>query len=289
MRFVQFLIGDRQCIGLELSAGGDIINLNDADNKIPYNMRSFIEGEKLMYSVAQRALEKKSNIIKRGSVKILAPVTSCDKVLCIGMNYKDHCEEQNAPVPVEPVIFNKFPSCIIGPVDDLSYPKESKCLDWEVELVIVVGKEAKNVQVSDAMEYVFGYTIANDLSARDWQLEPGKNGGQWTIGKAMDGFCPLGPAIVTPDELGDAHNLGLRCRVNGVTKQDSNTNQLVHKTQQIIAFITRFMTLKPGDLILTGTPPGVGCFRKPPEYLKVGDVVEVEVDKIGTVTTKLTA
>lgn len=289
MRFVQFLQNVRRCIGLELSEKGDIINLNDVDQTIPSDMRHFIEGDKAMLQAAQRALESKSCIVKRENVKLLAPVTSCDKVLCIGMNYKDHCEEQNAPVPVEPVIFNKFPSCIIGPNSELPYPKESKCLDWEVELVIVMGKEAKNVQESEAMDYVFGYTVANDLSARDWQLTPGKNGGQWLLGKAMDGFCPLGPAIVTPDELGDPHNLGLRCRVNDVIKQDSNTNQLVHKTQQIIAFITRFMTLKPGDLILTGTPPGVGCFRKPPEYLKVGDTVEVEVDKIGTVTTKITS
>lgn len=287
MRFVQFLRGVRQCVGLELSPEGDFINLNDADAKIPSDMRGFIEGENQMRLAAQRALETKSCVVKRDSVTLLAPVTSCDKVLCIGMNYKDHCEEQNAPVPVEPVIFNKFPSCIIGPKNDLSHPAETKCLDWEVELVIVIGKEAKNVQESEAMKYVFGYTVANDLSARDWQLTPGKNGGQWLLGKAMDGFCPLGPAIVTPDELGDPHSLGLRCRVNGVTKQDSNTNQLVHKTQQIIAFITRFMTLKPADLILTGTPPGVGCFRKPPEYLKVGDTVEVEVDKIGTVVTKI--
>lgn len=289
MRFVQFLQDDRRCVGLELSQEGDIINLNDADAKIPSDMRGFIEGEKPMLIAAQRALENKSCIVKRDSVKLLAPVTSCDKVLCIGMNYKDHCEEQNAPVPVEPVIFNKFPSLIIGPNNELPYPKETKCLDWEVEMVIVIGKEAKNIQESEAMKYVFGYTVANDLSARDWQFMLGKNGGQWLLGKAMDGFCPLGPAIVTTDELGDPHNLGLRCRVNGVIKQDSNTNQLVHKTQQIIAFITRFMTLKPGDLILTGTPPGVGCFRKPPEYLKVGDTVEVEVDKIGTVTTKITS
>lgn len=287
MRILQFLQNGKQYIGLCLKQKGDIINLNQADSKIPSNMRSFIEGGQDLWQSAKSLSNRTDCIVKRDSVKLLAPVTSCDKVLCIGMNYIDHCEEQNAPVPVEPVIFNKFPSCIIGPNDDLTYPNETECLDWEVEMVIVIGKEAKNVQVKDAMQYVFGYTVANDVSARDWQLTPGKNGGQWVMGKAMDNFCPLGPSIVTPDELGDPHNLGLRCRVNGVTKQDSNTNQLVHKTEQIIAFITRFMTLKPGDLILTGTPPGVGCFRKPPEYLKRGDVVEVEIDKIGTVVTKI--
>lgn len=160
-------------------------------------------------------------------------------------------------------------------------------MDWEVELTIVIGKDAKRVQESDAMNYVFGYTVAHDVSARDWQLEPGKNGGQWLIGKAMDGFCPLGPAIVMKEDINDPHNLGLRCRVNGVTKQDSNTNQLVHKTAAMVSFISRFMTLRPGDVILTGTPPGVGVFRKPPEYLKRGDVVECEIDGIGKVVNKI--
>ncbi|WAR21734.1 FAHD2-like protein [Mya arenaria] len=234
MRFVQFCIDGKQCIGLENGNGGGIVNLSAADASFPTDMRSFIEGGEAVWKKAENY--KSATPICRDHVQLLAPITSCDKVLCVGMNYKDHCEEQNAPVPVQP------------------------CLDWEE---------------ADAMSHVFGYTIANDLSARDWQLEPGRNGGQWLIGKAMHQFCPLGPAIVTPGELGDPHKLGLRCRVNGVVKQDSNTDQLVHKTEQILAFISRFMCLKPGDLILTGTPPGTG------------DVVEVEVDGIGTVTTTI--
>ncbi|XP_052773454.1 fumarylacetoacetate hydrolase domain-containing protein 2-like [Mya arenaria] len=285
MRFVQFCIDGKQCIGLENGNGGGIVNLSAADASFPTDMRSFIEGGEAVWKKAENY--KSATPICRDHVQLLAPITSCDKVLCVGMNYKDHCEEQNAPVPVQPVIFNKFPSCIMGPADKMDYPAETKCLDWEVELTIVIGKEGRNIKEADAMSHVFGYTIANDLSARDWQLEPGRNGGQWLIGKAMHQFCPLGPAIVTPGELGDPHKLGLRCRVNGVVKQDSNTDQLVHKTEQILAFISRFMCLKPGDLILTGTPPGVGCFRKPPEYMKTGDVVEVEVDGIGTVTTTI--
>lgn len=236
---------------------------------------------------AKSVIDRGGSVIPRDSVKIVAPIYNPDKVLCVGMNYKDHCGEQNAPVPIEPVIFNKFPSSIIGPTEDLQYPEETQKLDWEVELTIVIGKDAKRVQESDAMNYVFGYTVAHDVSARDWQLEPGKNGGQWLIGKAMDGFCPLGPAIVMKEDINDPHNLGLRCRVNGVTKQDSNTNQLVHKTAAMVSFISRFMTLRPGDVILTGTPPGVGVFRKPPEYLKRGDVVECEIDGIGKVVNKI--
>lgn len=274
-------------MGVEIRDGGDIVDLCAGDSSIPSDMRSFIEGGQKTLLAAKSVIDRGGSIIPRDSVKIVAPIYNPDKVLCVGMNYKDHCEEQNAPVPIEPVIFNKFPSSIIGPTEDLQYPKETQKLDWEVELTIVIGKDAKRVQESDAMNYVFGYTVAHDVSARDWQLEPGRNGGQWLIGKAMDGFCPLGPAIVMKEDINDPHNLGLRCRVNGVTKQDSNTNQLVHKTAAMVSFISRFMTLRPGDVILTGTPPGVGVFRKPPEYLKRGDVVECEIDGIGKVVNKI--
>lgn len=274
-------------MGVEIRDGGDIVDLCAGDSSIPSDMRSFIEGGQKTLLAAKSVIDRGGSVIPRDSVKIVAPIYNPDKVLCVGMNYKDHCEEQNAPVPIEPVIFNKFPSSIIGPTEDLQYPEETQKLDWEVELTIVIGKDAKRVQESDAMNYVFGYTVAHDVSARDWQLEPGKNGGQWLIGKAMDGFCPLGPAIVMKEDINDPHNLGLRCRVNGVTKQDSNTNQLVHKTAAMVSFISRFMTLRPGDVILTGTPPGVGVFRKPPEYLKRGDVVECEIDGIGKVVNKI--
>ncbi|XP_034328286.2 fumarylacetoacetate hydrolase domain-containing protein 2 [Magallana gigas] len=287
MRFVQFERGGDRRVGVEIRDGGDIVDLCAGDSSIPSDMRSFIEGGQKTLLAAKSVIDRGGSIIPRDSVKIVAPIYNPDKVLCVGMNYKDHCEEQNAPVPIEPVIFNKFPSSIIGPTEDLQYPKETQKLDWEVELTIVIGKDAKRVQESDAMNYVFGYTVAHDVSARDWQLEPGKNGGQWLIGKAMDGFCPLGPAIVMKEDINDPHNLGLRCRVNGVTKQDSNTNQLVHKTAAMVSFISRFMTLRPGDVILTGTPPGVGVFRKPPEYLKRGDVVECEIDGIGKVVNKI--
>jgi len=219
------------------------------------------------------------------SVQILAPVTKPDKVICIGMNYVDHCAEQGVPPPKEPMVFSKFSSSIIGPYDDLRYPEVTEQLDWEVELAIVIGKTGKNVKKEEAMDYVFGYTTAHDVSARDWQLK--RNGGQWLIGKTMDDFCPLGPALVTVDEIGDPHNLGLQTVVNGETKQDSNTRQLVFKTEELIAWLTRFFTLLPGDVILTGTPPGVGVFKKPQEFLKKGDVVECTIEKIGSVRNKI--
>jgi len=219
--------------------------------------------------------------IPLSEVDVFSPIIRPDKVICIGMNYADHCHEQNVPPPKEPVVFSKFSSAIVGPYDSLRYPDVTEELDWEVELAVVIGKRGKDVKKEDAMKHVFGYTTAHDVSARDWQMK--RNGGQWLIGKTMDDFCPLGPALVTKDEIDDPHNLDLQCVVNGVTKQDSNTRQLIFKTEDLIAWLTQFFTLLPGDVILTGTPPGVGVFKKPPEFLKRGDVVECTIEKIGTV------
>lgn len=183
---------------------------------------------------------------------------------------------------------SKFPSCIAASGDPLVHPAETVELDYEVELTIVVGKGGKRIPKEKAMEHIAGFTVAHDVSARDWQLK--RNGGQWLLGKAMDGFAPIGPAIVTPDEIGDVHNLRLRCIVNGTPLQDGNTKELVHKTEALIAWISTFMTLRPGDLILTGTPPGVGCFRKPtPIWLHPGDVVTCEIEKIGSITNTVVA
>lgn len=180
---------------------------------------------------------------------------------------------------------SKFASCIAANGDDLVHPAETAELDYEVELTIVIGKEGRRIPKEKALEYVAGYTVAHDVSARDWQLK--KNGGQWLLGKAMDGFAPIGPAIVTPDEVGDVHSLRLRTLVNGQVLQDGNTKELVHNVPACIAWISKFITLKPGDIILTGTPPGVGCFRKPQLWLKAGDEVTVEIEKLGSLTNKV--
>ena len=192
------------------------------------------------------------------------------------------------PIPKEPVVFSKFSSTICGPNDIIPYPEPTKELDWEVELAIVIGKRGKDIPKDEAMNHIFGFTVAHDISARDWQLR--KNGGQWLAGKSMDNFCPLGPAIVTKDEIGDPHNLNLKCVVNGVTKQDSNTSQLIFKTEDIISWCSNLFTLLPGDVILTGTPPGVGVFAKPqPQFLTVGDEVKCSIEKIGTITNEICA
>lgn len=302
MRFVQFLHHGVQKIGIELKSNPaastydailDLSSKLKETTKEPWcgSMVDFLERHQGTDSteaieLAKRAISDKDGAIHaRNTVKILAPITRPDKVICIGMNYRDHCEEQNVPVPVEPVFFNKFPSTIIGTDDDIQYTTESQELDWEVELTVVIGVKGKSIKKEDAMRHVFGYTIGHDVTARDLQFQ--RNGGQWLLGKTLDHFCPLGPAIVTKDEILDPHNLGLRCRVNGVTKQDGNTKHLIHKIEQLIEYISRFVTLLPGDLLLTGTPAGIGYYRKPPEYLKKGDVVECEIDQIGCIVNKL--
>eukprot|EP00164_Ancoracysta_twista_P003828 GFYU01005136.1.p1 GENE.GFYU01005136.1~~GFYU01005136.1.p1 ORF type:complete len:294 (+),score=114.55 GFYU01005136.1:19-900(+) len=224
--------------------------------------------------------------LKEDDVTLLAPISDPEKVVCVGMNYADHCHEQNFPIPEEPVIFSKFASAIAGPGDDIIKAPETNELDFEVELVIIVGKDGKRIPKEKAMEHVYGYTVAHDVSARDWQFK--HNGGQWLLGKTQDGYCPIGPSIVTPDEISDVHNLGIRCILNGSPVQDSSTNQLIFRTDTIIEFCSKFFTLKTGDLILTGTPPGVGCFRKPePLYLKDGDVVTCEIDELGSITNTI--
>ena len=252
------------------------------------SMRAFLELGEAGMAVARAAAADAAAALPRASVELRAPMYDSEKVLCVGMNYADHCHEQNQPVPVEPVIFNKFASSLCASGDAIVHPAETAQLDYEVELCIVVGKECRRLTHANAMAHVAGFTVAHDVSARDWQLK--KNGNQWLLGKGLDGFAPIGPAIVTPDEVGDVHSLRLRCIVNGVALQDGNTSTLVHKTEAILVWITKFITLRPGDLILTGTPPGVGCFRKPtPIWLHPGDVVTCEIEKIGSITNTVIA
>ncbi|NXW39102.1 FAHD2 protein, partial [Phaetusa simplex] len=223
--------------------------------------------------------------VPRGTVRLLAPVGDPQKVIAVGLNYRDHCQEQGVSVPKEPIIFSKFPSAIIGPFDDIVHPQDSSEVDWEVELAAVIGKEGRHIEESSAMDHVVGFTVANDVSARDWQMR--RNGRQWLLGKTFDTFCPLGPALVTKEAVADVHNLGIRCSVNGQLMQDSNTSQLVFKLPTLIAWVSRFVTLVPGDILLTGTPPGVGVFRKPPVFLKRGDKVQCEIEELGTICNKV--
>uniref|UniRef100_A0A8D0L9Z7 Fumarylacetoacetate hydrolase domain containing 2A n=1 Tax=Sphenodon punctatus TaxID=8508 RepID=A0A8D0L9Z7_SPHPU len=287
MRLVQFQAksstGPR--IGLEEKDGGSVIDLNAFDPSLPNTMRAFLEQGEAGLAVARRAQESSQYALPRSEVTLLAPITSPDKVICVGMNYADHCLEQNVKIPQEPIIFSKFSSSIVGPYDEIIHPAESKEVDWEVELAFVIGKKGKHIQESAAMDYVAGFTVAHDVSARDWQMK--RNGRQWLLGKTFDTFCPLGPAIVTKDSVSDPHNLGICCRVNGELVQNSSTSQMIFKTDALISWVSQFVTLYPGDVFLTGTPPGVGVFRKPPVFLKKGDMVECEIDELGTIRNKV--
>ena len=218
---------------------------------------------------------------RKDTVTFLAPIVNPSKVIGIGMNYGEHLREQSAKTPRYPVLFPKFPSSIIGPDDAIAWdPALTQQVDYEGELCIVIGKRAKRVSEVEALEFVFGYCNLNDVSARDLQHDE-LGGRQWTRGKSLDTFCPIGPYIVSKDEIADVQNLAIRTWVNGELRQDSNTGNMISSVAQLVSFISQGITLLPGDIIASGTPSGVGHYRKPPSYLKPGDVVEVEVEGLG--------
>ena len=202
------------------------------------------------------------------------------KVVSVGLNYSDHAEETNNPIPTEPVLFGKAVTSICGPNDNVEKPRASTKLDWEIELAIIIGKRAKYVSEADALDYVAGYAVFNDVSERDFQI--GRPGGQWLKGKSHDTFGPLGPWMVTKDEVPDPGNLSMSLKVNGKTMQDGTTKTLIFSIPHLVSHISQFMTLEPGDVIPTGTPPGVGAGMKPPVWLNVGDVMELEIVGLGT-------
>lgn len=219
-----------------------------------------------------------------GNQRLGCPVYKPSKVICIGLNYAKHARETGAQVPKEPIIFFKATTSVSGPNDDIVIPRNSVKTDWEVELAVVIGKRASYVEEKDAMDYVAGYCLHNDVSEREFQIE---RGGQWVKGKSCDTFAPLGPWLATKDEIADENNLRLWLNVNGRNMQDSNTDDLIFKVPFLISYISQFMTLLPGDIVSTGTPAGVGLGFNPPVYLKEGDVVELGIDGLGTQKQKV--
>ena len=232
-------------------------------------------------------LSKLKKIIEENELKTVSvnnrlgsPVARPSKIICIGLNYSDHAMESNMQLPDEPVIFFKATTAIVGPNDDLVIPKNSVKTDWEVELAVVIGKKALHVEETDALNYVAGYVLHNDYSEREFQLE---RSGQWVKGKSCDSFAPLGPWLATQDEIPDIDNLRLWLKVNDQIMQDGNTKNLVFNVPHLVAYVSRFMTLLPGDIISTGTPAGVGLGQKPsPVYIKPGDLIELGIDGLGS-------
>lgn len=283
MKFVQFFHkNDPENVRVGVLEGDKVVDLNKSDPSFPINLKEIIKDG---YEKEVKNLQDPVSV-PIDSVVLTAPIHGMDKVLCVGLNYKDHCEEQNFTPPVIPFIFNKFPSTVIGQNKAVKLrPEVSTKVVCEVELTIVIGKEANCIMAEEAYDHVFGYTIAQDIGATDW--EKNVQMGQLLLGKAMDTFCPIGPCVVTSDEVGDPQKLAIKCSVNGVQKQSSNTDQFIHKIPDIIARLSRVMTLLPGDIILTGTPGGVGVHRNPPEFLQPGDVITSEIEKIGVLFTRV--
>jgi 2-keto-4-pentenoate hydratase/2-oxohepta-3-ene-1,7-dioic acid hydratase in catechol pathway len=266
---------------------GEYIDVNAADPEMPSTVRGLLE---LGLDWQRRAWDALPRGVVRhdpAHVKLLAPVPDPRKIVCIGLNYRDHAAESGVPVPAEPVLFCKYPTSLIGHGAEIVLPSVSHEVDYEAELVVVIGRKGRHIPRDRALDHVGGYAVGHDVSARDWQLnKPGK---QWMAGKTFDTFAPVGPELVTPDEVPDPQNLGIRLRLNGQTMQDSGTNQLVFGVAELIAYLSQVFTLEAGDLIFTGTPPGVGMARKPPVWLKPGDRVEVEIDRLGTLSNTVIA
>lgn len=227
------------------------------------------------------------NLFAKDQIALAAPIGDPGKIICIGKNYAKHAQEMGSEPPSIPVVFSKFNSAIAAPGSDISLPAISEKVDFEAELVVVIGKAGRFIERSDAMSHVFGYCCGNDVSARDWQKE--KPGGQWLLGKSFDNFAPLGPCIVTADEIEDPHNLNIAMRLNGETMQSSNTSHLIFPIDFLVSHLSQFVTLQPGDLIFTGTPAGVGAGRTPQVFLKSGDRMEVEIQGVGTLRNKVAA
>src|ERR1019366_1479710 len=219
-------------------------------------------------------------------VRLGCPVTRPSKIICIGLNYADHAKETKANIPTEPIIFFKSTTALCGPFDNVIIPKNSTKTDWEVELAVIIGRKTSYVDEAEALNYIAGYCLHNDLSEREFQLE---RNGQWVKGKSCDTFAPLGPFMATPDEIPDVNNLRLWLTVNGRKMQDSNTANLIFRIPFLISYISHFMTLLPGDIISTGTPAGVGLGMNPPVYLKNGDVMELGIDGLGSAKHKVRA
>ena len=274
-------------VGVQSESGIDrFVDLHAVEPGLPTTMVGLLATSDGL-DRARSAFSKGATQQKYVSGTLLAPIPAPPKILCIGLNYRDHARETNAQIPDVPIVFSKFATAVVGPGNPIVLPRVAQKVDYEAELVVVIGRRGKNIPESGAAGYVAGYMNGNDVSARDWQLE--KPGKQWLLGKTPDTFAPTGPYLVTADEIADSRDLAIRLRLNGTTMQDSMTKELIFGVERLIAHISQLVTLEPGDLIFTGTPPGVGIARKPPVFLKPGDTVEVEIAGLGTLKNPVQA
>lgn len=294
MKLLHFIRDGASRLGIRVAEGA-VLDVTEArgamaggaDSAVPATVGEAIEGGPEAIAALQALAERaESAYLLREEELVFAPcVPKPGKIVCVGLNYRKHAEETNAPIPQSPILFSKYGNALAAHREDIPLPAVSDQVDYEAELAIVIGRKAKDVVREEALGYVFGYCNANDLSARDLQLRTS----QWLLGKTCDKFAPIGPWLVTADEVGDPNALSISCSVNGETRQSSNTADMIFHCDEIVSYLSRHMTLEPGDLILTGTPEGVvlGYPAERQVYLKSGDVVSVEIEKLGRLTNKM--
>jgi 2-keto-4-pentenoate hydratase/2-oxohepta-3-ene-1,7-dioic acid hydratase in catechol pathway len=284
MHLISYRAGDGSRVAA--ARDGQYFDLNRADPSLPNSMIELLAGGPEMLRRAAAAAAK-AQPLPAGEVRLLAPVPRPPKIFGVGLNYADHARETGKEPPNEPVIFSKLTTSVTAHEQPIVLPRLSTKVDYEAELVVVIGRGGRHIRREAAMEHVAGYCCGHDVSARDWQHQ--KPGGQWLLGKSFDTFGPFGPELVTADEIPDPGNLQIRLRINGRMMQGSSTRQLIFSVAELIAYISGVCTLEPGDVIFTGTPPGVGAARRPPVFLQPGDVVEIEIERIGVLRNPVIA
>ena len=286
MKLIRYEAAGKKALGV-MRGEEQIVNLASAlnDATLTDSMPAFLARGAETLEAARNAVQNApdSALIPLGSVRLLAPVGDPQKIMCIGQNYRDHCIEQNQPIPERAILFSKYATAINDPGGDIKMLQVSDKIDYEAELAVVIGTKGRNIAEADALKHVAGYLCANDVTARDIQ----KGDGQWVRGKSPDTFLPIGPYLVTADEIPDPHNLDISLTLNGQAMQQSNTHNLIFNIPYLIAYLSQTMTLLPGDILSTGTPGGVGVFRDPPIFLKAGDTVSVTIAGLGTLTNQV--
>ncbi len=281
MRLVTFLQNGEVRLGALRTHDGQevIVDLNRAEPRLPASMLDFLAAGERAQELAVEVLQEApaSTMHEREAVTLKAVLTNPGKIICIGLNYRDHAAETHQSIPEVPMVFAKYNNTLVGSGEPILLPRVTQRVDYEAELAVIIGKRGRSIAEAEAMDYVAGYSIFNDISARDYQMRTS----QWTIGKTFDTFGPFGPALVTADEIADPHALALRLSIDGEVLQDSNTRELIFSIPRLIAYLSSVMTLEPGDVIATGTPAGVGFTRQPPRFLRPGETVRVEIEGIG--------
>ncbi len=289
MRLITFAHAGQQRLGALATPDGyeRVYDLNHLEPRLPADILAFLEAGQPALALAQQALAAAApeQGMELAAVQLKAPIPRPGKIICIGQNYLAHAQESNASAPPFPIIFAKFANTVIGPGETIVIPCAVQKPDYEGELAVVIGRQGRNIPESSALDYVAGYMPLNDVSARDWQNRTS----QWVIGKTPDTFCPMGPALVTADEIPDVQNLWLRTVIGDEVLQEGHTSLMIFSVAHLIADMSQVMTLEPGDIIATGTPAGIGAARTPPRWLRPGDIVRIEIEKVGVLENVVAA